>query len=268
MLVSLAPAGVAGLFERGRSRSPDSRTRSAFTPHRGATPSPLGEDLIALEIRRGRLAGALGALLAGLIVPSVGASPAFADNLLPVLIDPTIAGGPPSVTCQVYGGTTIVDNSVEGVRTALWTLVRSTNRVDVCFRVEAPGASGGGVISITPVAPSVSVGGVGVPTLGVPSVDSNGSACSTTTPNSVPGTHPVTGGTVAGVPYAFDAYSNATAIWVCLQAGVVNDRVVIPVTPPTIGGIPAVGISTGYDVVFYPDPDTPVVGSLYCCPGI
>ena len=60
-------------------------------------------------------------------------------------------------------------------------------------------------------------------------------------------------GSTAGVPYAFDSYSNGSStVWVCVRVGSnVNVRVLVPVSPPTTTGVPP-----SYLVTFYPDAGT------------
>jgi hypothetical protein len=167
----------------------------------------------------------------------------------------------PSQNCELAGGQQAADVTAEGIHTFLYTYAPSPQDVNVCFRAEdiSDGVGLGGEVIVTPTATGVSLTGVGLPSLGVPTVDGSGSACSSTTPNAVPGSHPIVSGGVAGMPVLFDAYSNATSTaWVCVQVGTsVNDRVVVPVTLPTVGS-PGVSVGPGYSVTFYPDPGTPI----------
>lgn len=175
-------------------------------------------------------------------LPSVSPTPVPS---LPVQIGQAI--GFPSQYCAANGGTAVVDNTTEGVTSFLYTYQPSAQQVDVCFRAQDASTGLGGMMVITPSAPGVSGGG-----LGAPSADGDGSACSTTTPNGVPGSHPMSSGQVDGTTYSADAYSNASAAWVCLQVGFsVDNRVVVPVQ------VSAPGVSPGVDVTFYPDPGTP-----------
>lgn len=157
--------------------------------------------------------------------------------------------GTASGTCALNGGQQVVDETSEGVTGFVYTWQPSSSQFDVCFRAQdSVGVGFGGLIAITPTAPGVSIGGATPP-----SADNNGSTCTTTTPNAVPGSHPISSGGVAGVPYLFDAYSNgASTAWVCVQVGsVVDERVVVPVSAPSVT------VSPGYEVTFYPDPGTP-----------
>ena len=198
-----------------------------------------------------------------------------------VTITPVSAGGiqqlpaanRASSTCETSGGTVITDSVNEGVHTFLYTYAPSPSSLDVCFRAEDGTTGVGGMVSITPTTPGVSVTGlvpatVTVPPVGTPSTDGNSAYCATppsTYPaNHVPGVHPISTGTLpGGTTWMFDAYSDgASSSWVCVRVGAdVNVRVVVPiqapsVTPPTIG-TPSVSVTPGYDVTFVPDPGTP-----------
>lgn len=157
----------------------------------------------------------------------------------------------PSNYCD--DGQQIVDAATLGVYTKLYVLVASATEVNVCFRVQDGETFEGGRVKIAPVAPTVE--GVEPPTVGTPSTDDDGGACTAEPFNQVPTPHPISGGGVAGVPYLVDAYLNSSAAWVCLQVGApadVDSRVIVPITPPSVGGPPTVTV--GYDVTYYPDP--------------
>lgn len=156
---------------------------------------------------------------------------------------PTASRGDSS-TCQFNGGQQVADTTVEGVRTFVYVWRPSPTTAAVCFRAQdSAGAGAGGMVLVTPSVPGA--------TVGVPSSDADGSACASTTPNAVPGAHPMATGGVAGQPFAFDTYSNGTsAAWVCVQVGsTVDTRVMLPVSA-------RVG-SPGNEVSFFPDPGTP-----------
>jgi hypothetical protein len=151
-----------------------------------------------------------------------------------------------SSTCKNASGQQVVENTTQGVHTFVYTRQASTTEFDVCWRAEdvSAGVGVGGMLAITPTSPNPGA-------VGIPSTDSNATACSTTTPNAVPGSHPTTSGGVGGQPYAFDAYSDAaTTVWACLTVGTaVNSRVIVPisVSSPTTGPL----------VTWYPDSGTP-----------
>jgi hypothetical protein len=199
-----------------------------------------------------------------------------------------------SSTCAARGGTVLTDTTNEGVRTFVYAY-ESASEVDVCFRAEqTPSGPGvGGMVAITPTVPQAAVNGVqppsvepppigvptiGTPTVGTPTLDANGSYCTTppsgSPANALPGAHPVSAGTLpGGTTWAFDAYSDAASTaWVCVRVGtLVNERVVVPIAPPTavlptlpLPAVtlptvtnPSVDITPGYDVTVVPDADTP-----------
>lgn len=178
----------------------------------------------------------------------------------PGVVDTSTAGAY-SASCLANGGETVADNTVEGVHTFVAVDNQSPNEVDVCFRAESGGTGVGGMIAITPAAPSVTPPGVSnvtLPGLGVPSTDGNAQACTTTTSpaNQVPGTHPIATGTVVSVSYLLDAYLNDTQAWVCLRVGTaVDTRIVVPISVPGTPGATLYpgSVSVGYVVTFYPD---------------
>jgi hypothetical protein len=101
----------------------------------------------------------------------------------------------------------------------------------VCYRVSNPTAGNvGGRFDITGA--SVSGGGA-------PSVDSSSQACETTTPNQVPGVHPLVSGTILSRPFDFDAYASSGAAWVCAQVASVQERLIVPVPSATVPSVVA-----------------------------
>ena len=145
-------------------------------------------------------------------------------------------------------GLQVIDSTNEGVRTKVYTRQPSSQETDVCVRVSngTNGVGFGGEFVITPTLPGVN----NIP--GPPTRDSNSSACSTTTPNGVPGSHPASSGGIAGVTYLVDTYSSANAAWVCLSVGSTNVRVIVPISVPSPFVPPP-----GAQVNFVPDPGTP-----------
>jgi len=96
----------------------------------------------------------------------------------------------------------------------------------VCYRVSSPSAGDvGGRFDVS----TGSVSGGGAPT-----VDSDSSACQSTSGNQVPGTHPLVSGTILSEPFDFDAYSAPGTAWVCAQLASVQERIVIPVPSATV----------------------------------
>jgi hypothetical protein len=152
---------------------------------------------------------------------------------------------PPSTTCD--GGTQIIDNTVEGVHTKLYTL-RSGGETDICIRIDDAlnGTGAGGDLVINPTAlPGVTVG-----TISLPFTDTFPGGCAAGG-NQLPGTHPISSGGVDGIPYLIDAYVSGTQVSLCFGAASVNERLVVPISVPTVT------VSPGSLVVFYPDPGTP-----------
>jgi hypothetical protein len=177
---------------------------------------------------------------------------------LPVdVVEPAPAQPHPSQRCRAGGTVVVLDVRVGGADADLRLGLASPERVELCFRVEGLGAAAGGMVTVTPGVPLVDVGGGVGPGLGVPSWDTDSTACSTTTPNRVPGNHPIVAGGVAGVPLLLDAYTNGPAVWVCLEVGpLAKARVIVPITLPTVGR-PGAVVTPAAVVTFTPDPDTP-----------
>lgn len=159
---------------------------------------------------------------------------------------------PPSssiASSQCNAGLEVLDTTSEGVRVKVYTRQPSNQETDVCVRVSngENGVGFGGEFVVTPSTPTVS----NIP--GPPTRDSNSTACTTTTPNGVPGAHPLSGGGIGGVSYIVDAYSAANAAWVCVGVGTaVQLRVLVPISVPSVGVPPLAA-----QVNFVPDPGTP-----------
>lgn len=149
----------------------------------------------------------------------------------------------PSSACDA--GTQVIDTFNEGVHTKLYTLAPSASELDVCVRVESGATGKGGEFVIKAGTPTANVGN-----LPSPGQDANDAACASTPGNAIPGAHPVSSGGVAGTPYLIDAYLNGTTAWVCLRAGTTVDRLLVPVT------VPSVVVDPGTTVTFNPDPGT------------
>lgn len=170
-----------------------------------------------------------------------GAATALATSAtLPVAwVDPSAppANGLPSSSCDA--GTPLLDTTLEGVHTKLYVLQPSAQETDVCVRAEIGSTGIGGEFVVRAALP--------VPGIGLPSTDTQASKCTTTTPNLVPGFHPIESGTVAGQTVLLDAYANASAVWVCARVGTTAERVILPVGLP---GLP----DPATLVTFEPDP--------------
>ena len=177
------------------------------------------------------------------VVEDVDAVVDTVSEFSPVAIAPDFVD--PSRDCKRLGGQQVVDTTTQGVEVFLYTYQVSTEQVHVCWRAASGGTGVGGKLVISTEVPSAG-------SVGAPSVDGSASACTTTTspPNRVPGSHPVSSGGVAGVPYSFDAYTDGgSTAWACVQVGsAVTRRVIVPVSVTGPSGEPV--------VTWYPDEGT------------
>lgn len=152
---------------------------------------------------------------------------------------------PPSTTCD--SGSQIIDNTVEGLHTKLYTLKNGT-AVDICVRLDnaLTGTGAGGDLVINPTGvPGVTIGPVSEPF-----IDTYSGACALSG-NKLPGSHPISSGGIDGIPYLIDAYYDGTQAWLCFAAGSLNERLFVPISVPTVG------VDPGSLVAFYADPGTP-----------
>ena len=168
------------------------------------------------------------------------------SNTVTVTWTPPSEGGVagPSALCD--GGTQVIDQSTEGVRTKLYTLAPSPSELDVCVRVEQNGFGLGGEFIVRDPLPTANVGNIAAPV-----TDGNFTACQTTPGNTVPGAHPIEQGSVAGVSVLFDAYANASTAWVCLWLPAAQSRLVVQIPQASVTLAPLPSVS------FLPDPGTP-----------
>lgn len=88
----------------------------------------------------------------------------------------------------------------------------------ICFRGKAGTAAEGGRISLRP--PTA--------TAVTPTTDNESRACELEPGNLITGRHPIDSGSVGGTPYYLDAYGSTQAVWICLEAGGVKQRVIVP----------------------------------------
>lgn len=162
-------------------------------------------------------------------------------------VNPPGGGAAPSTLCD--SGQQVVDSTTQGYRVKMYYVQPSANETDVCVRIQdSTGYGFGGQFVITPTVPGYSVTNVQQP-----SSDDQSGACTATTPNAVPGSHPVSSGGVAGQTYLVDAYAKTGEAWICLKAGSSNVRLKVPVA------VPGVTVTPGTQVQFLPDPGTPDV---------
>lgn len=137
------------------------------------------------------------------------------DCLAPPHIDP------PSQECN--NGPVVTDGfSADGTA---YTKLRThddaaTGERWVCFRVDGGTVHAGGKLIVSD------------PASGVPSVpDDNGAACGANTdPNTVPGPHPLVSGEIGpdNAHVEADVFADGEEAWVCLVAGGVSKRVIVP----------------------------------------
>jgi hypothetical protein len=106
----------------------------------------------------------------------------------------------------------------------------------VCVRVNDNLSGLGGRLTVTALAGA---------TLGNPTVDSDATTCATQPANVLPGPHPIESGAVGDEPFLLDAYASSSEVSVCVLAGTVAQRIVIPISAGLV--VPA--------VTFTPDPE-------------
>lgn len=157
---------------------------------------------------------------------AVGPTPYTASNSETV----TFANGNlplPSGTCN----TPLASGYDAGTYVGLWTR-QSGSQTVVCVQV-----ANGTTINKDAVF-TIDTGSVAAP---IPTYDSSSGACSTATPNDVPGMHPEFDVTVLGSQrIMLDAYSAAGQAWVCVQVGSLQYRVMV--IAPGLGTPPQVAV--------------------------
>lgn len=118
----------------------------------------------------------------------------------------------PSEACA--GGQLVVFDGYIGTDFLRVRALTSGSQTLICYRV-APSPTGdmGGNIAIT----------TSLPQVGAPTMDANYQACQAA------GSPPVVAGTLLGEPVYIDTYVTASAAWVCVQAGSVQERIIAPV---------------------------------------
>jgi hypothetical protein len=123
------------------------------------------------------------------------------------------------------GGTTVVDTFTFQHYVAVHTASPDPATWWTCVRIDASPTGAGGKFAIT--LPSGTLPGV-------PYTDSNAGACTTTAGNQLPGAHPIESGALGDpsdptyTQFLLDAYLGSTEAWVCVRAGAVQVRVVVP----------------------------------------
>jgi hypothetical protein len=141
---------------------------------------------------------------------------------------------------ETCGDPTFIQEGFLASRTVFFRLRTRPDPADprttrICFRVKlAGGVDHAGRIDVR--APGV--------TAGIPTTDGNSRACATGANNLVPGPHPLEEGTVGTVPFYLDSYASAGVVWLCLEAGSLKQRLVLPL--PGVDG-PAVTVTRDSD---------------------
>ena len=92
---------------------------------------------------------------------------------------------------------------------------------------------------------------------GVPSVDTNSTACSTSSGNVLPPPHPFLAGFAGPVTFSFDAYASPAGAWLCMETtgptvGELKRRVIVPG-----GGVTAPSLVNNQDAPAPPLPPPP-----------
>ncbi|HEX8742005.1 MAG TPA: hypothetical protein VF712_02620 [Thermoleophilaceae bacterium] len=126
-----------------------------------------------------------------------------------------------SETC---GNPTVIHDGFLAARSVYFRLRTRPNPTDprttwICYRVK--------VGSAVDHAGRIDVRTASV-TPGVPTTDANSRACATGSNNLVPGPHPLEDGAVGDVPFYLDSYASTGAVWLCMEAGSLKERLVLP----------------------------------------
>lgn len=138
---------------------------------------------------------------------------------------PGAAHAAPSDSCTA-ASSTVADGHFGGTYVRFRAQRNADGTTQVCYRVDnGTNIDEGGELKLT--APSAGV-------VGAPRVDEQGDSCATTPGNLAPGPHPLVDAEIGDpaspphVPINLDTFSNASGSWVCLVAGTVKRRVVLP----------------------------------------
>lgn len=152
------------------------------------------------------------------------------------VVDPVVTtAATPASSDDCTGGTGLFEAFAEGVSARATVSQPDPQTLWVCARVEAAtGGFGGKLVVTQPTGIS-----------GLPTTDGDYASCATAAGNIVPTQHPILSGTVGDpsdpatyLPYLLDAYSDGSSTWLCLRAGSVTRRVIVPpgsgVTPRAV----------------------------------
>lgn len=188
---------------------------------------PLGSELSCLTSPAWQFTLTLTVVVSTSGVPVVTVPPTTSTTV------PFPAGGTATSSGTCTTGTVINDGTVGGLYTKVRIVQADSETTWVCVRIGDNASNGfGGKLVVTSPAP-------GIPTIGMPSADSNFSACGTTSGNTAPGPHPIAKGeTVGGTQYEIDVYQGGGQVWLCVRAGSIQHRVIVPTDLPTVPGLP------------------------------
>jgi hypothetical protein len=133
----------------------------------------------------------------------------------------------------------------------------------VCVRVDGEGLDTGGKLVVT------------FPTAAVPGSPAAGTdpqACTNEQGNTIPTAHPIESGSAGGgnlpaVAFLLDAFSNGQETWVCVEAGPVQDVLILDGVSATPPGVQYIPDPPGGHAPAEPAPTSPVSGSCATQPG-
>ncbi|MDQ1700438.1 MAG: large repetitive protein, partial [Frankiaceae bacterium] len=171
--------------------------------------------------------------------------------------------GYPSDDCASPSAQTIADGWAGDVYGHIRIFQPDPSTLWVCVRVDGEGLDTGGKLIVT------------YPTAALPGNPGTGTdpqACTNESGNTIPTSHPIESGSVGGgslpvVTFLVDAFSNSKETWVCVEAGPVQDVLILDgasVTPPGVQYIPD---PPGGHAPPEPAPTSSVSGSCASQPG-
>ena len=171
------------------------------------------------------------------------------------------AEGHPSDDCA--GGTTLADGFAGGAYVRVVVVRPDPATTWVCARFDGPSLSFGGRFTVLDPAARAP---------GPPTADADTDACADAPANLVPGPHPIQSGSVGDpsepatyLPFLVDAYASTGQAWICLYAGAIRQRVVVPASFGLIP--PAVVFTPDLPGAHVPAPDTSELPSGRCQAG-
>ena len=143
---------------------------------------------------------------------------------------------------------TVVDGWVGGTYARVRVQQNGTDTV-VCYRLDQGTTLQGGQIVVSP----------GAVTVGLPTTDTNDTACSSATGNAVPQPHPLVAASTPLGDVRLDTYASTgtPAAWICVTAGPLHERILVPVSA---GGVPGVAVNSDPIAQPAPAPDAGPAG--------